>query len=172
MLEKIGDRPGLVRQNVPQDRRVSYFCDPEAVTDDLAPLVAEIGCDLLYSASHYLDVLPGGINKGYTVTKLVEHLGIPKDRVLVAGDTLNDLSMYDIGFPGVCVGEAEDLLLDATRDKDVRSTPPPPAPAGSCRRSGTSTCSTTSTSTTRRTTPTTRGSPTSSWSTTGSPMTR
>ena len=118
VLEKIGDRPGLVRQNVPQDRRVSYFCDPEAVTDDLAPLVAQIGCDLLYSASHYLDVLPGGINKGHTVTKLVEHLGIPKDRVLVAGDTLNDLSMYDIGFPGVCVGEAEDLLLDATRDKE------------------------------------------------------
>ena len=117
VLEKIGDRPGLVRQNVPQDRRVSYFCDPEAVTDDLATLVAQIGCDLLYSASHYLDVLPGGINKGHTVTKLVEHLGIPKDRVLVAGDTLNDLSMYDIGFPGVCVGEAEDLLLDATRDK-------------------------------------------------------
>lgn len=117
VMEKIGDRPGLVRQSEPQDRRVSYYCDPEAVTDDLAPLVAELGCDLLYSADRYLDVLPGGVNKGSTLTKLVDELGISKDRVLVAGDTLNDLSMYGIGFPGVAVGEAEKGLLEATKDK-------------------------------------------------------
>ncbi|MBO0843526.1 MAG: glucosylglycerol-phosphate synthase, partial [Nocardioides sp.] len=117
VMEKIGERPGLVRQSEPQDRRVSYYCDPEAVTDDLAPLVAELGCDLLYSADRYLDVLPGGVNKGSTLTKLVDELGISKDRVLVAGDTLNDLSMYGIGFPGVAVGEAEPGLLRATEGK-------------------------------------------------------
>ncbi|WP_235263518.1 glucosylglycerol-phosphate synthase [Nitrincola sp. A-D6] len=37
--------------------------------------------------------------------------------MLVAGDTLNDLSMYEQGFKGVCVGESEPALLDATADR-------------------------------------------------------
>lgn len=116
VLEHLGDQPGLERQDVPQDRRVSFFCDPDAVTGDIAALVGELGCDLLYSADRYLDVLPPGVNKGSTLTALVEHLGLPPERVLVAGDTLNDRSMYGIGFPGVCVGESEWGLLDATRE--------------------------------------------------------
>ena len=38
--------------------------------------------------------------------------------VLVAGDTLNDLSMYGEGFPGVCVGESEPALVAATAGMD------------------------------------------------------
>lgn len=116
VLEHLGDQPGLERQDQPQDRRVSFYCDPAQVTDDIAGLVAELGCDLLYSADRYLDVLPPGVNKGSTLTSLIEHLGLPQDRVLVAGDTFNDRSMYGIGFPGVCVGASEASLLDATRD--------------------------------------------------------
>lgn len=110
---------GLERQDVPQERRCSYFCKPEAVEAVRGPLqeaVAALDCDLLYSASWYLDVLPKGVNKGSTLTALVAHLGIAKEDVLVAGDTLNDLSMYQQEFVGVCVGESETGLLEATRN--------------------------------------------------------
>ena len=89
---------GLLRQDVPQERRCSFFCEPEAVDAVRAPLekiVKELDCDLLYSASWYLDVLPKGVNKGSTLRALVNHLGIAEEDVLVAGDTLNDLSMYE-----------------------------------------------------------------------------
>ncbi|AKH70884.1 HAD-superfamily hydrolase, subfamily IIB [Spongiibacter sp. IMCC21906] len=111
---------GLQRQDVPQERRCSYFCEPEAVDAVRAPLakaVAALDCDLLYSASWYLDILPKGVNKGSTLTALVAHLNIPHEEVLVAGDTLNDLSMYEQGFIGVCVGESESGLLEATESR-------------------------------------------------------
>ena len=108
---------GIERQEVPQQRRCSYFCTVDAVTDEIRAAVDLLGCDLLYSASLYLDVLPRGVNKGSSLKKLVDHIEIDPADVLVAGDTLNDLSMYEQGFKGVCVGESEPALLEATRDR-------------------------------------------------------
>ncbi|MFL1407399.1 glucosylglycerol-phosphate synthase [Marinobacter sp. M1N3S26] len=108
---------GLSRQEVPQERRCSFLCEPDAVTDEVRAAVEELSCDLLYSAGQYLDVLPPGVNKGRTLRDLVEHLGADPENVLVAGDTLNDLSMYEQGFIGVCVGESEPALLDATESR-------------------------------------------------------
>ncbi|HNQ76440.1 MAG TPA: HAD-IIB family hydrolase [Pseudothauera hydrothermalis] len=107
----------LERQEVPQQRRCSYFCSADAVSDEIRRIADELGCDVLYSADMYLDILPRGVNKGSTLHGLVAHLGVHPDEVLVAGDTLNDLSMYEAGFKGVCVGESEPALLEATRDR-------------------------------------------------------
>ena len=115
--ERIGDIPGIHRQMVPQQRRCSYFCDADAVTSELVARVESLDCDLLFSADKYLDVLPRGINKGSTLTRLVDLLETPHDEVLVAGDTLNDLSMFEAGFFGVAVGESEHGLLQGTRDR-------------------------------------------------------
>lgn len=111
----------LQRQDVPQERRCSYFCDPAT----LAPLRAEIertaaslGCDVLYSADRYLDILPPGTDKGRTLAALARLLELPEERMLVAGDTLNDLSMYVAGFRGVCVGRSEPALLEATHGQE------------------------------------------------------
>ena len=108
---------GLERQEVPQQRRCSYFCEADAVGREIADVAAGLGCEVLYSAGRYLDILPRGVNKGSTLTALVKHLGHDPDAVLVAGDTLNDLAMYQHGFAGVCVGESEAALLEATRDR-------------------------------------------------------
>jgi glucosylglycerol-phosphate synthase len=107
----------LQRQEVPQQRRCSYFCDGDAVTEDIHLAAAALGCDVLYSADRYLDILPPGVNKGSTLRRLVRHLGADPEQVLVAGDTLNDLSMFEQGFKGVCVGESEAALLAATTDR-------------------------------------------------------
>ena len=109
--------PGLERQEVPQERRCSFLCEPDAVTGEIREVVAGLSCDLLFSAGEYLDVLPEGINKGRTLRDLVEHLAVNPEDVLVAGDTLNDLSMFEQGFTGVCVGESEPALLDATQSR-------------------------------------------------------
>lgn len=108
---------GLVRQDVPQERRCSYFCEPEAlaaVRGEIEALARKLGCSVLYSADRYLDILPPDTDKGRTLAALADHLELPRERVLVAGDTLNDLSMYTSGFQGVCVGESEPALVRAT----------------------------------------------------------
>jgi len=110
---------GLERQHVPQERRVSYFCDGDIVTDEMREKAASLSCDVLFSAGKYLDILPKGINKGQTLSRLIEYLKVDPESVLVAGDTLNDLSMYQHDFKGVCVGESESELLEAT-DQQAR----------------------------------------------------
>lgn len=112
---------GLIRQNVPQQRRCSYWCQPELLNELRSQIEAEalrLDCEVLYSADQYLDILPRSTSKGSTLRMLVESLGIETPRVLVAGDTLNDLSMYREGYPGVCVGESEPALLAATDHLD------------------------------------------------------
>ena len=73
----------LERQEVPQQRRCSYFCHGDAVTPELVEAAQALGCEVLYSASRYLDILPAGINKGATLRALVDHLGIDGEQVLV-----------------------------------------------------------------------------------------
>nr|WP_313403825.1 glucosylglycerol-phosphate synthase [Pseudomonas sp.] len=107
---------GLERQDVPQARRCSYFCTPEqAANPQLRKVADELGCDLLYSAELYLDFLPRGVNKGSSLQALADWLELDHDQVLAAGDTLNDLSMLSASFHGVCVGQSEAALLEATR---------------------------------------------------------
>ncbi len=107
----------LQRQEVPQERRCSFFCEAHHIDDEVRRIVNELGCDMLFSAGRYFDVLPRGVNKGSTLQRLLEHLEARHDEVLVAGDTLNDLSMLRTGFNGVCVGKSERELLDVTRDE-------------------------------------------------------
>lgn len=106
----------LQRQEVPQERRCSYYCEAHHVDDEVRRIVKELGCDLLFSAGRYFDVLPRGVNKGNSLARLLNHLQVDYRDVLVAGDTLNDLSMLRLHVKGVCVGESERELLDVTRD--------------------------------------------------------
>src|SRR5690606_8465841 len=67
----------------------------------------------------YIDLLPKGVNKGSTLIKLIDFLKVPKDKVLVAGDTLNDLSLFEIGVQGVAVGKSEKGLIEATSENKL-----------------------------------------------------
>lgn len=116
--QAMSDFPHAIRQDVPQERRCSYFCEASGLHEDFKKIADSFDCDLLYSAGRYLDFLPKNVNKGATLTALAEHLEIPKDDILVAGDTLNDLSMYEHGFMGVCVGKSEKGLVEATDGYD------------------------------------------------------
>lgn len=113
--EKMKALPQLKYQLVPQQRRSSYFLSDETLLQQAHEIAAEIGCDVLYSAGKFLDILPKGVNKGSTLTMLVEEFSINKEQILVAGDTLNDLAMYKCGYKAVVVGNAEEKLTLATR---------------------------------------------------------
>ncbi|MFZ5961736.1 HAD-IIB family hydrolase [Thalassococcus sp. BH17M4-6] len=103
--------PGLTLQPTEFRYRVSYDLTPDDFDPAAHDIIAGLGHDTLISDNKYFDVLPRGISKGPSLRKLVAHLDIPEDRVLAAGDTMNDLSMLECGLPAVAVGGSEPDLL-------------------------------------------------------------
>lgn len=113
LLPLLGGIPGLSAQPITSERRLAYEVDVELLDPALlAPLEAQ-GVDCLISGDRYLDVLPAGVNKGSTLLTLLQWLEIEPARVVTAGDSLNDLAMFETGLPGVMVGNSEPALVQA-----------------------------------------------------------
>ncbi|MBD3624798.1 MAG: HAD-IIB family hydrolase [Rhodobacteraceae bacterium] len=109
---------GLTLQPTDFRYRVSYDLDAGAFDHSAKDKVAQMGLDHLVSDDRYFDVLPKGVSKGPSLRRLVEHLNIEQERVLAAGDTMNDLSMLECGLKAVAVGGSEAALLDRVRHND------------------------------------------------------
>ncbi len=65
---------------------------------------------LVYSSQRDLDVLPAGVSKGTATARLAKFWGYAPHEVIVAGDSGNDLAMFEQGFLGITVGNAHDDL--------------------------------------------------------------
>lgn len=122
LVEKIvGAHPGVERQ--PPDflhpYKSSWFlhrATPEVVCE-LEQKLREAGLvvNVIYSSQRDLDVLPSRANKGNALAWLCDRLGISLSQVLVAGDTANDSSMFQLpGVRGVVVENAQPQLYEDT----------------------------------------------------------
>ncbi len=107
--------PRLSPQPVVGGRRKSYFYDDEPAALRAAVELRTLGFDVLLSDNQYFDVLPRGVQKGPTLLRTLRALRLSPRRTLVAGDTLNDLSMFRTGLCGVAVGNREPALDRALR---------------------------------------------------------
>lgn len=77
--------------------------------------VEHLRVKVVYSSSRDLDVLPCRATKGGALLWLTVKLGIPMETVLVAGDTGNDVSMFQQpGVNGIVVENAQPELIRAT----------------------------------------------------------
>lgn len=102
---------GLTLQSTGFRYRASFDMDPATFDRGALDVLADLGLDALISDNRFFDVLPKGVSKGPSLLRLLAHLGVEKKRTLVAGDTLNDLSMLELGLPAVAVGGSEPALL-------------------------------------------------------------
>jgi hydroxymethylpyrimidine pyrophosphatase-like HAD family hydrolase len=67
-------------------------------------------CFILPSYNYYIDVLPVTMGKGQAVLFLQWALGLDQQHVVVAGDTGNDVPMFETGLQGVVPSNALDEL--------------------------------------------------------------
>lgn len=113
--ERLKGTPGIEEQELRVPHRVSYWLR-EGSMDEAMRRMAErlegLGLDLVGSAGVYIDVLPRGVNKGTTLRRVLAWLGRPGADVVVAGDTLNDLALFETGLCGVVVGNCEPQLRE------------------------------------------------------------
>ncbi|MFJ7149087.1 trehalose-6-phosphate synthase [Streptomyces sp. NPDC100445] len=106
------------QEQVLQDGRCSYYLDPDDLSGELTEAVEELGCSWSYASGRYFDVLPARADKGRALRLLAHMLGWPHRSVLVAGDSLNDLSLFRLGTHGVVVANAEPALTARTPPDD------------------------------------------------------
>ncbi|PWJ21894.1 HAD-IIB family hydrolase [Jannaschia seohaensis] len=109
---------GLKLQSTGFRYRVSYDMDPERFDSRALDIVAGLGLDALVSDNRFFDVLPKDVSKGPSLLRLLAHLEVENARTLVAGDTLNDLSMLALGLPAVAVGGSEPALIEKLDGED------------------------------------------------------
>ncbi|MBP0000868.1 MAG: HAD-IIB family hydrolase [Cyanobacteria bacterium SID2] len=112
----LNGEPGLSLQPIEPRYRVSYYYDPEVLQPSTLKKLDEAGFDAVLSADRFLDVMPKGVSKGPTLLKTLAALNLDLNNAVVAGDTLNDLSLFETGLKGVAVGNAEPKLIDRLRD--------------------------------------------------------
>ncbi|WP_134091547.1 glucosylglycerol-phosphate synthase [Olivibacter sp. XZL3] len=120
LQKQLSQVEGIQVQEVPQQRRRSFYYSKETDLEMVMDIAEKKNLDVITSVDKYLDFLPKGVNKGSTLRKLINLLGVADEEVLVAGDTMNDLAMFQIGCKGVAVGASEAALTEATsNNKDV-----------------------------------------------------
>lgn len=109
---------GITPQDVNFRHRMSYHYDPAAFDPAIQTVIEDAGFDCLISDDRFLDVLPKGVSKGPSLLRLLEDRQRSHDTVLVAGDTLNDLSLFETGLKGVAVGNSEPALLQKVMERE------------------------------------------------------
>ncbi|HEY1785497.1 MAG TPA: HAD-IIB family hydrolase [Pirellulales bacterium] len=77
---------------------------------DAALRDARLTVNLVYSGRRDLDILPAGVDKGTAAAYLVRRGQRIDRQVLVAGDSGNDLALFQQGFRGIVVANAEPAL--------------------------------------------------------------
>jgi sucrose-6F-phosphate phosphohydrolase len=80
----------------------------QVVKDRLA--ASDLLVKAIFSAGKFLDLIAVRAGKGEAVRFLQERLGISAERVVVAGDSGNDVEMFLPDFRGIVVGNADDDL--------------------------------------------------------------
>lgn len=72
----------------------------------------------IYSGASDLDILAPGAGKDAAMRHLAEHLGISLDKTVAAGDSGNDLALFEAAGKAIAVGNArEELLAAMPQDK-------------------------------------------------------
>ncbi len=73
---------------------------------------ASLLCDTIYSSQRDLDILPRGIDKGSAALRVAGEWNIVPRRLLVAGDSGNDVALFRVAGRGIVVANARPELRD------------------------------------------------------------
>lgn len=74
--------------------------------------IAESGlsCKIVVSGESDFDILPEGAGKGRATLKCAERLGFSRQKLIVAGDSANDIDLFNVSPRGILVGNARNEL--------------------------------------------------------------
>jgi sucrose-6F-phosphate phosphohydrolase len=77
---------------------------------------AALPAKVIYSGGKNLDLIPVKAGKGTVIAHLCRQLGLLQERVVVAGDSANDLDMFVPPYKGIVVANADPELMELRGD--------------------------------------------------------
>lgn len=100
--------------------------DPEKIAAAERVFSAKFGENLnIYkSEPYFLEIMPLRIDKAYSLSKLLDYLGLTRKQMICCGDGYNDLSMIQYAGLGVAMANAQDAVkteadfITLSNDKD------------------------------------------------------
>lgn len=130
VTKTLADFPRLERQpdEFQSARKVSFYLQ-NATEDELNNMIAKLdaaglSAKIIYSSARDLDVLPSKSDKGSAAAFLARHWNIAPENVVTAGDSGNDQSLFDKGFRGIIVANAQPELRDFQHPTVYHATQP------------------------------------------------
>lgn len=107
--------PGLTKQPMFLENRCSYYVSDEKPVEEFRNKLAASGIPhkLIFSGGKDVDIVPEESGKGRALQYLLDKYKVEDAKLLVAGDSGNDLEMLTLGFPSVIVGNAQPELLES-----------------------------------------------------------
>jgi sucrose-6F-phosphate phosphohydrolase len=92
--------------------KVSYDVPDEAVYQRVRGRLEASGIPArtIFSGGRHLDIIPASGGKGNVIRYLAEKVGVQPERVIVAGDSGNDVDMFVAPFKGIVVANADSAL--------------------------------------------------------------
>jgi len=103
--------------------KVSFDIDDPEVAGWVRSRLSDerLSAKLIVTHGLKLDVIPSGAGKGTAIEFLRDRLMIDRDRVVVAGDSANDIDMFTDDNHGIVVGNADPELATLVRPRIYRS---------------------------------------------------
>lgn len=127
ILEIANNISGLTRQELPNNRRVSFYSSGVIPAKELEAqlLKNNVPHTFVFSSNRDVDILPAGSGKGEALKFLIEKYVDEEASILVAGDSGNDLDMLLAGYPAVIVSNARAELSEIEENETLfRATSP------------------------------------------------
>lgn len=88
----------------------TLFLDADRLESSFRELSAEKDITVVQSASHVLEIGSSEADKGKAVSELAFSLGIPREEILVFGDSNNDFGLFDAAGTAVAMANATEEL--------------------------------------------------------------
>lgn len=82
-------------------------------------LESRLDCEMVYSESNYLEILPAHVSKGAALEQLIHLLGLEQCYTIAVGDNLNDLSLIKQANRGYAVENSHPQLKEAADEMTV-----------------------------------------------------
>ncbi|WP_311481306.1 Cof-type HAD-IIB family hydrolase [uncultured Anaerococcus sp.] len=92
--------------------KILFAQDPDKLDEPCAKLREKFGdrTEQVKSARFYYEVMPKGLSKGNSILEACKIFGIAREDIIVFGDEMNDVSMFEVAGTGVAMGNAVESI--------------------------------------------------------------